>query len=135
MLKYRHHIGVKLEIHGPLYKDNWNYIHATRVKMARVSNYYNISKNMSPNSNINPVTVEYFCFENDELWNLKDNDLIQLAEKELRLCGLLNKKNFIKRSFVVRSLKAYPVIEIGYEKFQRFINKIFIDYKKTFFGG
>ena len=62
------------------------------------------------------VTVEYFCFENDELWNSKDNDLIQLAEKELRLCGLLNKKNFIKRSFVVRSLKAYPVIEMGYEK-------------------
>ena len=115
-LRYRHHIGVKLEIHGPLFKDNWIYIHDPRVKMARVSNYFNFSKNMSPNSNINPVTVEYFCFENDELWNLKDNDLIQLAEKELRLCGLLNKKNFIKRSFVVRSLKAYPVIEMGYEK-------------------
>ena len=115
-LKYRHHIGVKLEIHGSLFKDNWIYIHDPKVKMARVSNYLNFSKSMSPNSNINPITVEYFCYENDALWNLNDSDLIHLAEKELRLCGLLNKKNFIKRGFVVRSLKAYPVIEMGYEK-------------------
>jgi len=115
-LKYRHHIGVKLEIHGSLFKDNWIYIHDPKVKMARVSNYLNFSKSMSPNSNINPITVEYFCYENDALWNLNDSDLILLAEKELRLCELLNKKNFIKRGFVVRSLKAYPVIEMGYEK-------------------
>ena len=115
-LRYRHHIGVKLEIHGPLFKDNWIYIHDPKVKMARISNYRNFSKNMSPDININPVTVEYFCYETDELWGFSDDDLIQLAEKELRLCGLLNEKNFIKRGFVIRSLKAYPVIKMGYEE-------------------
>ena len=71
---------------------------------------------MSPNLNINPVTVEYFCYETDELWNFNDSQLIKLAEKELKKCGLMNEKNFIKTGFVVRSLKAYPVIEMGYEK-------------------
>ncbi len=115
-LRYRHHIGVKLEIHGPLFKDNWIYIHDPNVKMARVSNYRNFSANMSPNLNINPVTVEYFCYESDELWNFKDSQLIKLAEKELKKCGLMNEKNFVSTGFVVRSLKAYPVIEMGYEK-------------------
>jgi len=115
-LKYRHHVGVKLEIHGPLFKDNWIYIHDPKVKMARVSNYRNFSKNMSPDGNISPVTVEYFCYETDDLWSFSDDDLIQLAEKELKLCGLFNEKNSIKRGFVIKSLKAYPVIEMGYEK-------------------
>ena len=114
-LKYRHHIGVKLEIHGPLFKDNWIYIHDPKVRMARISNYRNFSDKMSPNVNINPVTVEYFCYETDDLWNFNDDDLIQLAEKELRSCGLLNEKNIIKRGFVIRSPKAYPVIKMGYE--------------------
>ena len=71
---------------------------------------------MSPDGNISPVTVEYFCYETDDLWSFSDDDLIQLAEKELKLCGLLNEKNSIKRGFVIKSLKAYPVIEMGYEK-------------------
>ena len=115
-LKYRHHIGVKLEIHGSLFKDNWIYIHDPKVKMARISNYRNFSEKMSPDSNVNPVTVEYFCYETDDIWNFNDDELIRLAEKELRLCALLNDKNSIKKGFVIRSLKAYPVIEMGYEK-------------------
>ena len=128
-LRYRHHIGVKLEIHGPIFKDNWIYIHDPKVKMARVSNYRNFSTNMSPNNNISPVTVEYFCYETDNVWNFQDSKLIELAEKELRFCGLLNEKNFIKEGFVIRSLKAYPVIEMGYEKLVEEIKNYLAQFK------
>ena len=49
-LKYRHHIGVV--IIWKIISDNWIYIHDPKVKMARVSNYLNFSKEMSKDPNI-----------------------------------------------------------------------------------
>ena len=115
-LKYRHHIGVKLEIHGSIFEDNWIYVHDPRVKMARVSNYKNFSPYMSDSPNKNPVTVEYFCFENDEIWKLSDKEIISFAISELKLAGIINDSNFVENSFIVRSLNAYPVIAKDYEK-------------------
>ncbi len=115
-LKYRHHIGVKLEIHGSIFKDNWIYVHDPRVKMARVSNYKNFSPYMSDSINKNPVTVEYFCFDNDKIWNLNNQEIISFAISELKLAGIINDNNSIQNSFVVRSLNAYPVIAKDYQK-------------------
>ena len=115
-LKYRHHIGVKLEIQGSIFEDNWIYVHDPRVKMARVSNYKNFSPHMSDNKNKNPVTVEYFCFDNDKIWNLNDQEIISFAISELKLAGIINNSNSIENSFIVRSLNAYPVIAKDYEK-------------------
>ena len=115
-LKYRHHIGVKLEIHGSIFEDNWIYVHDPRVKMARVSNYKNFSPYMSNSTNKNPVTVEYFCFENDKIWKLNDQEIISFAISELKLSGIINDSNSIENSFIVRSLNAYPVIAKDYEK-------------------
>ena len=91
MLKYRHHIGVKLIVKGNLFKDQWVYIHDPRVKMARVSNYINFSEKMSPSRDINPLTIEYFTFQDDMIWKLSEKELIDYAEKELRLTGLISK--------------------------------------------
>ena len=116
-LKYRHHIGVKLEIIGTLFEDNWIYVHDPRVKMARVSNYKNFSKHMSVHDLKNPVTVEYFCFKNEEIWKKKDIEIISFAKKELLLAGIIDDSHTINNSFVVRSFDAYPVIEKNYEKY------------------
>ena len=94
-MNYRHHIGVKLIISGKIFKDNWIYIHDPNVKMARVSNYLNFSKFMSKDPNLNPVTVEYFCFNSDEVWKKSDSELIKLAEKELRQTQLIKEKNIV----------------------------------------
>jgi protoporphyrinogen oxidase len=115
-LKYRHHIGVKLVVTGKLFPDNWIYIHDPKVIMARVSNYLNFSKDMSLNKDHNPLTIEYFCFENDDVWKLSDKELKELAEKELRETKLINDSNKVVDGFIVRSLNAYPVIKKGYQK-------------------
>lgn len=119
-LKYRNHIGVNFLIEGNIFKDNWIYIHSKEVKVARISNYKNFSKYMTKKDNLNPVTMEYFCDEKSTLWNLKDNDLIEIAKKELNYLNL-SKNARILDSFVIRSEKAYPVIKIGYK---HNINKI-----------
>jgi protoporphyrinogen oxidase len=114
-LKYRNHIGVKLVIKGKIFEDNWIYVHSPEVKVARISNYKNFSKYMGENKESNPVTMEYFCNENDKFWNLSDETIISIAKKELEFLELA-KKNQITDSYVIRSEKAYPVIEKGYQK-------------------
>ena len=119
-LRYREHIGVDLRLKGVPFPDNWLYVHAKEVQMARVSNYRNFSHEMADKDDISPITVEYFAFKDDGIWNLPDEQLIALAVKELEQMGLARTKQVLS-GFVVRSEKAYPVIEMG---FQRHIDTI-----------
>ncbi len=83
---------------------------------------------MSKDPNINPLTVEYFCFEQDELWKMRDDELILFAKKELLLAGIIRASHEINNSFVVRSINAYPVIKKGYQNHVNIIK----DYFKSF---
>ena len=114
-LKYRNHIGVKLVIDGELFKDNWIYVHSPDVKVARISNYKNFSPYMGNNKKMNPITMEYFCHENSKFWKKDDKSLINIAKKEIKKLNLI-KDNQIIEAYVVRSEKAYPIIEKGYQK-------------------
>jgi protoporphyrinogen oxidase len=114
-LRYRNHIGVKLNVRGALFPDNWIYVHAPEVRAARIANYRNFSPQMASGSDMNPLTIEYFCFPGDELWEMSDADLVRLATRELSQLGLLTPEQVVD-GFVVRSEKAYPVIERGYEE-------------------
>lgn len=53
------------------------------------------------------ISLEYFTNEGDELWNLKDNELINLAKKECLKYNLFNENDVIK-SMIIREKKAYP---------------------------
>ena len=79
---------------------------------------------MSKDPNLNPVTVEYFCFNSDEVWKKSDSELIKLAEKELRQTQIIKDENIVREGFIVRSLDAYPVIAMGYEKNVNRIKKL-----------
>lgn len=114
-LKYRNHIGVKLVVKGKIFKDNWIYVHSPEVKVARISNYKNFSPHMSYGKNINPITMEYFCHEHSKIWKKDDSFIIELAKKEIKKLNLINKSE-ITEAYVVRSEKAYPIIEKGYQK-------------------
>ncbi len=114
-LRYRSHIGVDLEVEGNPFPDNWIYVHAKEVNLARVANYRNFSKEMASNDSKTPITVEYFTFKGDHIWNRQDEELIELAKEELLKMNILQPEQVVD-SFIVRNEKAYPVIEIGYEK-------------------
>ncbi len=114
-LRYRDHLGVNLIATGPTFPDNWIYVHSPDVELARVSNYRNFSAEMMGGADVSPITAEYFSFPGDHLSRMSDVDLIDKAVKELRKVGLLCHEKILD-AFVVRSEKAYPVIEIGYER-------------------
>ncbi|MGH9648732.1 MAG: NAD(P)/FAD-dependent oxidoreductase, partial [Bryobacteraceae bacterium] len=114
-LRYRDHIGVNLLVEGRPFPDNWIYVHSANVAMARVTNYSNFSPAMGSRPDLNPLTVEYFTFPGDGIWDAPDPSLIERATRELDLVGLL-KGARVTNGFVVRNERAYPVIEIGYER-------------------
>ena len=111
-LNYRNHISVHVTVDKKLFDDNWIYIHSPNVNMARIADFTNFSEAMSVGDNY-PLTLEYFCFENDEIWNKRNDEIIEFGLKELR--SIFNVEFNIVHSAVSRSPKAYPVIKTGYQ--------------------
>jgi protoporphyrinogen oxidase len=111
-LRYRHHIGVHFKYDGLPFPDDWLYIHSTDLKMARVANYRNFSAAMADGEGVSPLTVEYFASPGDGVWDLRDEELVHLATVELTATGLIDPAKIIS-GFVVRSEKAYPLLERG----------------------
>ena len=110
-LKYRDFLTVCLIVgHSNLFPDNWIYIHSPDVKMGRLQNFKNWSPYMVPDQNKTSLGAEYFVNEDDELWNLPDEDLINLASRELEIVGL-TKGAAVEGGAVYRQRKAYPVYD------------------------
>jgi len=109
-LRYRDHIGVQLKMRRIKFPDNWIYIHSPDVKMARLANYRNFSPRMAGEEDITPMTAEYFTFKGDAVSSLSDAELLELAVQEICNMDLATRDQFVS-GFVVRSEKAYPVID------------------------
>ena len=111
-LNYRNHISVHVTVDKKLFDDNWIYIHSPNIDMARIADFTNFSDSMSVDGNY-PLTLEYFCFENDEIWNKKNDEIIEYGLKELK--SIFDVEFNVVHSAVSRSPKAYPVIKTGYQ--------------------
>jgi len=114
-LRYRDFITVALIVRGrDLFPDNWIYVHDPATRAGRVQNYTNWSPDMTPDSELSCLGVEYFCNASDEIWKLEDEDLIALAKREMVQLGLVREQDVIDGT-VVRMPKAYPVYDRGYQ--------------------
>ena len=52
--------------------DNWIYIHEPSVKVGRIQNFKNWSPAMVPDQEKTSLGLEYFVFQDDELWKASD---------------------------------------------------------------
>src|SRR2546423_252939 len=115
-LKYRDFITVMLILkERNKFSDNWIYIHDPRVKVGRVQNFKSWSPEMVPDADKACYGLEYFCFEGDGLWESNDEDLIELAKRELIQIGLTREGDVVDGT-VVRQKKAYPVYDDDYAR-------------------
>src|SRR5207244_1533804 len=113
-LKYRDFLTVMLILkERNKFSDNWIYIHDPRVKVGRVQNFKSWSPEMVPDHSMACYGLEYFCFEGDGIWESKDEDLIELAKRELIQIGLAHEGDVVDGT-VVRQKKAYPVYDDDY---------------------
>jgi len=114
-LRYRDLVTVNLMIDKPEVTDQtWIYIHEPTIKLGRIHEPKNWSPAMAPEGK-SSIVAEYFCFQDDDIWGMEDQDLIDLTISDLdKRLGFLKKEEVID-AFVVRVPKAYPMYELGYE--------------------
>lgn len=128
-LKYRDFLIVSLIIdRDHLFPDNWIYIHSPEFKVGRIQNFKNWSPEMVPDANKTCLGMEYFCSQGDELWEMSDEALIELASQEAAALGLGVELKDIKDGTVIRQLKAYPVYDGEYRQHLNVIQ----EYLETF---
>lgn len=115
-LKFRNTVLVYLIVEGSqLFPDNWLYINDPTVQVGRVTNFANWSPAMLPNREQTPLCCEYWCNFGDPLWQAPEEQLLALAERELRQIGLLQGQK-ISGGFVVRLPRTYPIYTGSYKE-------------------
>src|SRR3954453_4529910 len=116
VLRYRDFLTVALVIDGEdLFPDNWIYIHEPGVQVGRIQNFRSWSPWMVPDQSKACVGLEYFCFSGDELWEMEDEALVELAKRELDHLGLVAPEK-VERGFVTRVPLAYPMYDPDYSE-------------------
>jgi protoporphyrinogen oxidase len=132
-LYYREHITVDLLIDQEnVFPDQWIYIHSPDVRMARTANYNNFSKVMVNNEKKTALSIEYFVFQSDDLWQMSDTDIVDLALDELAHMKLVNKERMLK-GWVVRETESYPTYYLGFKDHYELL-KSEIDKYSNFFA-
>ena len=96
------------------FPDNWIYLHDPGTRAGRVQNFGAWSEAM-----VRPGTtclgVEYFCFEDDDIWLISDEDAVALATEELARIGLVDPATVVD-GVKVRVPKAYPMYDANYRE-------------------
>jgi protoporphyrinogen oxidase len=111
--------------------DQWIYIQEREVKLGRLQIFNNWSPYLiNDYENTVWLGLEYFCDENDSMWNMPEKEFIKFASKELEQIGII-KMSSVLDSCLVKVPKAYPGYFGTYKKFD--VIKNFIDNMKTCF--
>jgi len=109
-----------------LFPDNWIYVHDPTVQVGRIQNFKNWMPDLVPDLSKTSLGLEYFCNEGDDLWNMPDDELVELARRELEQIGLAKAAD-IKDGCVFRVPKSYPVYDADYathlDVIKRFIDQ------------
>lgn len=115
-LRYRDFLTVALMVRAEeLFSDNWIYIHDETVSVGRVQNFNNWSAELVPDGGVTCLGLEYFCSQGDQLWEMSDQELIELAKFEIGKIGLARPEDIFDGA-VVRMDKAYPVYDGAYQE-------------------
>ena len=116
-LKYRDFLIVSLVIDRVhIFPDNWLYIHSPEFKVGRIQNFKNWSPAMVPDLQKTCLGMEYFCSQGDDIWEMTDSQLIELASQEIFRLNLGVKPGDVQDGCVIRQHKAYPVYDGEYRQ-------------------
>ncbi len=130
-LYYRNTILVYLEIDGKnLFEDNWIYVHSNDVKHGRITNFRNWTPQLNRGCETTILCMEYWSFEQEELWKMTDEELASLARKEIKKLGLIPPNMGVLKHHVLRIPKCYPVYETGYQEHLKVVEQ-FLDGHKN----
>lgn len=96
------------------FPDNWIYLHDGRTQAGRVQNFGAWSEDMVRDGHT-CLGVEYFCFTDDEIWNMSDRDAVEMAKRDLEKIGILDASQ-VFNGVKVLVPKAYPMYDSSYRE-------------------
>ena len=105
-------------IESRLIADNWIYIQEPDVLAGRLQIFNNWSPYLLADASKIWVGVEYFCYENDELWCKQPQAMAELAAAELDKIGIIDKADVLDWT-VLHMPKTYPAYFGTYSRFGR----------------
>jgi protoporphyrinogen oxidase len=115
-LTFRNTLLVYLKVNSKSpFPDQWIYVHSNDLKTGRITNFRNWVPSILKKQKETILCLEYWCYDNDDLWTAPHKDLIKLATKEIYKTTLIPKDTVID-GHVVRVPKCYPVYATGYQK-------------------
>ena len=113
-LTFRNTLLVYLQIEGEnLFPDQWIYIHSSELKTGRITNFSNWVPTINMGMKDTILCLEYWCYDDEQIWEKNENQLISLAKEEIYKTNLIPFKS-VKNGHVVRVPKCYPVYKSGY---------------------
>ena len=128
-LRFRNTTLVYLHINAnSLFPDNWIYIHDPNLKLGRITNFRNWSPHLYGVSESTILALEYWSYDQDKLWNMKDEDLIKLGMDEIVKTGLVD-RGLITDGEVIRLKRCYPVYDKGYKTHLKPVEKYLNSFK------
>lgn len=113
-LRFRNTILVYLLVASTdLFPDQWLYIHDPTVLHGRITNFRNWSPQIVGDDEHTVICLEFWCFEDDQIWQEPEEILVRRATEEVVAVGLVQEQEVIDGR-VIRIPRCYPVYENGY---------------------
>ncbi|OOM74855.1 NAD(P)/FAD-dependent oxidoreductase [Clostridium sp. BL-8] len=107
----------KIKTISNIIPDCWIYIQERDVKIGRLQIFNNWSPYLVDDlENTIWIGMEYFCNENDEMWNMSEKEFINFAIDELCKINIINKDDVLD-STIIKVKKAYPAYFGSYKNF------------------
>ena len=110
----------KIKTMNDLVPDCWIYVQDAGVKLGRIQ----IFNNWSPYMVEDPehkvwIGLEYFCNENDRMWNMSEEEWLEMGTSELVTMGILESNARVETYHCEKVQKAYPAYFDTYEDIDR----------------
>lgn len=118
-----------------IFDDNWIYVHSKNIATGRITNFANWTQDLRCGRNESILCLEYWANDDENLWNLSSDEIINIAKKDLLDSNLVAHSSQIKRTHALKIHKSYPVYEKGYKQNLSKIYNALDDFKDLHFIG
>ena len=114
-LKFRSHVSLFMTLNKKEnFKDQWIYFPDKEIPFGRIMEPKNFSEGLVP-KNKTSLLLEFFCWENDEIWNSSKEKLLQISIKYLQQLGFTKREEIID-IYIQKEKYAYPVYDLDYKE-------------------
>jgi protoporphyrinogen oxidase len=129
-LRFRNTILVYLEIEGTgMFPDQWIYVHSPDLGTGRITNFRNWLPELWGTSPNTILCLEYWCYDEDEMWRRDPALLIEMASNEIRKTGLIGARA-VREGKIVKVPKCYPVYGRGYKDYLKPVENYLSQFKR-----